>query len=295
MSFRKFLIVALPLLLLPLVAAAQKAWQSAAPASSADQDPVLKKAELFLRNYFAWGPDYKLKLGPLRPATDAGFYTVPVELTFNDQTSAGEVYVSKDGKTLVRGDMFEMAVDPFAENRAKLHTEGNPAQGAADAAVTVVEFGDLECPTCRATEPSVKFIKEQYKIRFVFKDFPLKSIHPWAETAAIGARCAYIQSPDAFWKVHDALYENQDAIKTENITDNLVQFATGAGLDVAAFKACLSSNDAKKAVEKNRDDGIALDVNSTPTFFINGRPVVGGDLNTIEHLIDFETAGHAAK
>ena len=271
---------------------AQTSKTPATPQSSvaADQAPLLKTTEAFVRDLYGWGPDYKLKMGPLKESDAKDFYEVPIEINFNDQMDSGEVYVSKDGKTLFRGEMFDMAKDPYAEDRAKLHTEGNPVKGPADASVTLVEFGDLECPNCRALEPILATIFEKYKVRLVFKDFPLEQVHPWAKTAAIGGRCAYIQSPDAFWKVHDSIYANQDAISPENVWDKLAEYAQGAGLNADTFKTCMSSDQAKDAVESNQKDGFALNVTGTPTVFVNGRPVAGLGLNALQEMIEFELA-----
>ena len=281
-------------LLISLPYAAQKLTIAGSPqaAKLADQAEILKSTEAFLRNLFGWGDDYKLKLGPATqsPATD--FYRVPLLVTVKDQTDEGEVYVSKDGKTLLRGEMFDMSTDPFASNRTKMHAAGNPSKGPAAAPITVVEFADLQCPHCREADEAVKGLVDQYKVRLVYKDYPLNSIHPWAETAAIGARCAFMQSPDAFWKVHDAIFTNQDVIVADNVQEKLAEFAMQAGLNVSAFKTCMSSPEAKKAVDANHDDGVELGVDSTPTSFVNGRPVVGGDIGSIQHLIEFESGAH---
>jgi len=262
-----------------------------APSSVApDQAQILKTTEDFVRDLYGWGPDYKLKVGPLKESDAKDFYEVPIEITFNDQMDNGEVYVSKDGKTMFRGEMFDMAKDPYAEDRAKLNIEGNPVKGPADALVTLVEFGDLECPNCRALEPILAAIFEKYKVRLVFKDFPLEQVHPWAKTAAIGGRCAFIQSPDAFWKVHDAIYANQDTISPENVWDKLTDYAQQAGLNVDTFKTCMSSDQAKQAVEANQKDGLALNVTGTPTVFVNGRPVAGLGLNALQETIEYELA-----
>jgi protein-disulfide isomerase len=263
------------------------------PAASPDQAAILKSTESFLRNLFAWGSDAKVDLGPLQPSVSPDFYNVPVRVTVNGQTDAGSVYVSKDGKTIFRGDMYTTSADPYADDRAKIHLADTPSRGPADAKVVVVEYSDFECPHCRELYENLKTVEPAYpQVRFVFKDYPLVQIHPWAETAAIGARCAYMQSPSAFWKVHDAIFENQDVISPENVWDKLVGFATDAGLDPAAFKSCLSSDDAKKAVDADRAEGDALGVQSTPTVFVNGRPDVGGDKALLEQFINFELAAH---
>jgi protein-disulfide isomerase len=280
---------------IPCTAQAPAAASSAPAAAQApippEQQRLLGSTEAFVRQLFAWGPDVKVHVGPLGPSAAPGFYTVPVQITVDDQVQGGEVFVSKDGKTLLRGDLYDMSTDPFAANRAKIHIEGNPAMGPTDAPVTLVEFADFQCPHCRELHEALKTIEvNRPQIRIVYKDFPLTDIHPWAQTAALGGRCAFDQSPDAFWKVHDAIFDNQDVISAENVWDKLVEFATQAGLNADTFKACLSSPDAQKAVDANRAEAIALSVDSTPTIFLNGRPIVGGDAASLTHYIDYELA-----
>ena len=270
--------------------------KAAAPSTNqsatVSDETLLKTTEAFVRNLFGWGPAFKLKIGPFKPSTSADFYVVPIEVTFNGRTDTGDVYVSKDGKTLFRGEMFDMATDPYADERAHLHVEDNPVKGPTDARVTLVEFGDFECPNCRALEPILKDVFEKYKVRLVFKDFPLEQVHPWAKTAAIAGRCAFKQSPEAFWKMHDTIFANQESINPENVWDKLVEFAGQAGVNTNAFKSCMSSPDAAKEVEANQQDGLGLNVNSTPTVFVNGRPLVGGDAAALSQLIEFELASH---
>ena len=265
-----------------------------APAPTPEQAKLLKSTEKFVRDLFAWGPDFKVQLGPLAPAVSPDFYIVPLSVTFNNQTDTGIVYASKDGKTLLRGEMYDTLASPFADNLAHIHLENNPSIGPSNAAVTVVEFSDFQCPHCLLLYKSLKTIEPKYpQIRIVYKDFPINQLHPWAETAAIGARCAYMQSPDAFWKVHDQIFDNQDVISTENVWEKLVAYATQAGLNAETFKTCMSSSEAKQAVEANRQDGIALSVTSTPSIFVNGRPLVGGSQATLEQYINYELSAHA--
>lgn len=303
MSCRNALLGAVALLLTAVPAVGQAPKPAADPqpaatvapavATSPENEALLKSTETFVRKLFAWGPEIKVKLGPLAQSTAADFYVVPVEVTLNDQKENGEVYVSKDGKTLLRGEIFDMHADPFADNAAKIHLEGSPSKGPADAKVTVVEFADFECPHCRELYESLQAIETKYpQVRFVYKNFPLTQIHPWAETAAIGARCAYEQSPEAFWKIHNAIFDDQDVISPENIWDKLVSYASQAGLNADTFKACLSSAGAQKAVDAEHGEGVAVGVNSTPTVYVDGRPLAGGDPQTLVQYIDFELAAH---
>jgi protein-disulfide isomerase len=275
------------ILLVPALQAQTPEQASASP----DQAQLLKSTEAFVRNLFAWGPDYAVKLGPLAPSPSPDFYQVPLTVTIHEQSDTGTVFVSKDGKTFLRGEMFNMATNPYAENVKKLHLEGNPSIGPANAKVTIVEFSDFQCPHCRELYEGLKtLLPEHPDVRFVFKDYPLTQIHPWAETAAIGARCAFIQNPAAFWTVYSQIFDNQDLLSAENIWDKLNQFAAQANLDPDTFKSCLSSKEAKDAVENNHREGETLNVNSTPTVFINGRPVAGGDKPTIIQYLTYESS-----
>jgi protein-disulfide isomerase len=275
----------------PGVARAQTpAATTTAPAPTADQAKLLKNTEAFVRNLFAWGPDFVVKLGPLGPSPSADFYQVPLSVTVHDQTDTGTVFVSKDGKTFLRGEMFDTSLNPYAENLKKLRLDGDPSMGPANAKITMVEFSDFECPHCRELYENLKTLLPQHpEVRFIFKNYPLVQIHPWAETAAIGARCAYIQNPDAFWKVSGLIFDNQDVISAENAWDKLNEFATAAALDQGTFKSCLTSKEAKDAVDNDRREGDSLSVNSTPTVFINGRPVAGGDKSTIVQYLTYES------
>jgi protein-disulfide isomerase len=201
--------------------------------------------------------------------------------------------VSKDGKTVLRGDIFDLHKDPYAGVRDHLNAAGNPSVGPENAPVTLVEFADFECPHCREFSDDFASIKQKFpQVRLVYKDYPLTDIHPWAESAAIGARCAFMQSPAAFWKMHDTIFKNQDNITPDNAWDSLNAFAKDQGLDADAFKTCMSSPEAAKAVEANRADALALGINSTPTVYVNGRPVVGGDPATVTQFIQYELNAH---
>ena len=253
-----------------------------------EQAQLVHTAEAFIRNLFTWGPEYKLKLGPLGPAPSPDFYAVPFQVTYEGKTEGATFYISKDGKDFIRGEMFDTSANPFAANLAKLHIDGEPSKGPANAPVTIVEFADFECPHCREVHVALKSVEQKYpRIRLVYKDFPLSQIHPWAETAAIAARCAFQHSPQAFWKMHDLIFDSQDTITPDNAFDRLVAYAGQIGLNAASFEACMASPGAKQAVDANRADGVALEIESTPTMFINGRRLVGGDADTFEQYIQF--------
>jgi protein-disulfide isomerase len=218
-----------------------------------------------------------------------------LKVTFSGQSDNGVVFVSKDGKTFVRGEMFSTSKDPFAENRAKLKPDSDPSKGPADARATMYVFSDFQCPHCRQFYLAMKSIEPKYSsLRIIYKDFPIVSVHPWALTAAVGARCAYMQKPAAFWTLHDMIFEDQDVISSENVWEKIVDFAGRAGLDKEAFRACLSAIDPQKQIETDVMEGQTLNINSTPTVFINGRPIPGGDAGSVQQYLDYELGIQAA-
>src|ERR1700680_3987969 len=159
----------------PRVGYAQASQVPAQPS----EEQLTQTVEAFLRNYFAWGPSFQVKLGPFADASAPGFYEVPVHVTVGGQSDTGLVYVSKDGRFLMRGELHEIKIDPFAENRARLHIAGNPSRGPENAAITVVEFSDFQCPHCAELYRTLKELEPRYpQVHFVFKDFPLTQIHP---------------------------------------------------------------------------------------------------------------------
>jgi len=139
-------------------------------------------------------------------------------------------------------------------------------QGPADAPVTLVEYGDYECPYCGRAYPIVKEVQAQLgdRLRFVFRNFPLTQLHPHAEHAAEAAESADAQGK--FWEMHDTLYEHQRALDDTH----LLQYAEALGLDREAFRADMTRHARAERVREDFLSGVRSGVNGTPTFFING-------------------------
>jgi protein-disulfide isomerase len=171
-----------------------------------------------------------------------------------------------------------------------------PTLGDPHAPVTLVEYADFECPVCRNLHDVLKGLLPNYagKVRLVFKDFPIEQLHPWARTAALAGRCAYRQNPTAFWKMFDLIYDNQELISASTAWTKMTDFATEARLDSEAFKGCMASQEAAAAVNASRANGQLLEVNSTPTVFVNGRRLVGADPHLLEQYINYELAKSTA-
>jgi protein-disulfide isomerase len=155
------------------------------------------------------------------------------------------------------------------DDRALLHvpvTERDHAQGPASAPVTLVEYGDYECPHCGRAYPIVKQVQEALgpHLRFVYRNFPLREVHPHAQHAAEAAEAAAVQN--RFWEMHDLLFEHQRALDDAH----LQQYAQSLGLDEARFTDALTSHAFAATVRHDFTGGVRSGVNGTPTFFING-------------------------
>ena len=145
-------------------------------------------------------------------------------------------------------------------------SEADHAAGPDDAPVTLVEYGDYECPYCGMAQPIVKKAEEDLgsKLRFVFRNFPLAEAHPHARLAAQAAEAAGAQGK--FWEMHDTLFEHQDALDVED----LLAYAESLGLDTAKFERDLEAPAYVKRVRDDFRSGVKSGVNGTPTFFMNG-------------------------
>jgi protein-disulfide isomerase len=145
-------------------------------------------------------------------------------------------------------------------------TDRDHSLGPPDAPVTLVEYGDYECPYCRAAHQVVKTILHSMhdRLRFVYRNFPLTTVHPHAALAAQAAEAAALQ--DAFWKMHDTLYDHQDAL---DLVD-LGQYAVAHGLKLDQFVADMASEEVMNRVKEDFHGGVHSGVNGTPTFFLNG-------------------------
>jgi protein-disulfide isomerase len=151
--------------------------------------------------------------------------------------------------------------------------EGDHAQGPADAAVTLVEYGDYQCPYCGHAYPIVKALQQRLgdRLRFVFRNFPITEIHEHALHAAEAAESAgALGGEPAFWAMHDAIYEHQQDSSASLTDRKLVQYAATLGIDATRVASELASGAREARVHADFMGGIRSGVNGTPTFFVNG-------------------------
>jgi len=185
-----------------------------------------------------------------------------------------------------RGNTVAAAPTRDPNQRFVVDTEGDPAKGADDATVTIVEFADFRCGYCRRfLEQTITPLLDTYgqDVRFVYRDYPILGND--SVSAAFAGECAMQQ--DKFWEFHDLMYANQDNLTTEAFT----QYATDLGMDVDAFLVCLDSDEAAAMVQRDYEAGQTLGVSGTPTFFINGKMLVGAQpYQAFAQIIDDELA-----
>jgi len=266
------------------------AQQPAAP-----QSPLQKNIETYLRRSFALGPDVQITVATPTEIGNSGLLEANIDVKTAQGSDKVKMYITKDGRYLLRGELSDLSKDPLAENTSKLDLSKSPVLGDTKATVTIVEFADFECPVCRNLHDALRGLLPNYpQVKLIFKDFPIDAIHPWARTASLAGRCTYQQDPAAFWKFYDYIYDKQDLVSAANVYDKVVDFAAQANLNRDVFKACLASPQATAEVDASLANGNLLEVRSTPTLFINGRRIVGADPHGIQQYIDYELAQQKA-
>ncbi|HTB17346.1 MAG TPA: thioredoxin domain-containing protein [Bryobacteraceae bacterium] len=257
-----------------LLCASQLTW--AAPGKGALDKTTFEK---YLRHLELFRGDVTFKIDDAQPSKYLpGFSEVLVHLIFNNAEKDELFYISADGQSILRGDVFNLGKSPFQSNLDKLTVTDQPSFGPADAPVTIVEFGDFECPDCKMEAPILRHdLVEAFggKVRVYFKNFPLESVHPWARAAAITGRCVYQQGQPAFWKFYDWIYENQDQIMVENLNSKVLAWASENGVDAAKLGQCVDTKATEPEVNRSIAEGHALGIGGTPTLFINGRKIGG--------------------
>ncbi|MFZ0799653.1 MAG: thioredoxin domain-containing protein [Terriglobales bacterium] len=270
----------LVLLLICLGCSAQSPSASSAPAAE-----ITRAVERQVRAHYSLPPDVKVILGPLRSSEFANYDALTVTFASPAKKQEFEFLLSHDHKTLLRMTKMDLTVDPYADIMKKIDVSGRPTRGNKDAKVVVVNYDDFECPFCSRMHATLfPGIFKEYgdRVLFIYKDYPLEEIHPWAVHAAVNANCLGAQNIDAYWDYADYLHGNQHAISGEKGRDGqnteLDRLATlqaqKHNLDIAKLQACVKAQD-EKAVRTSMREGDNVGVEATPTMFVNGQKLDG--------------------
>ena len=233
------------LLILPVLAALAGAQQkpAASPAASKPEAhaplPSEETVNGFLQHMFGFDSSISWKIAGIKPAEAEGLAEVNVVVSGPQGSQSQKFYVTPDGRHAVIGEILPFGARPFDPMKRELEKGMNgPSRGAADSPVTIVEFGDLQCPHCKDTQPILeKLMAENKNVRLVFQNFPLP-MHDWAAKAAAYADCVGQSSNDAFWKFIASVYLAQTEITAANADQKLTGFADGAGVKGAEIAAC---------------------------------------------------------
>jgi protein-disulfide isomerase len=261
------------------------------PKSTAPLDKV--RLEAYVRHLLAVIPEVQVKIDDPKSAGTSDLQEVDVHFTYQGRSQDETFYITKDGQHIVRGVVYNLGQNPFQEDLEKLKTSGAPSFGPAMAPITLIEFGDFECPNCKEEAKTLREnVPSQFptQVHVYFKDFPLEQIHPWAKPAAIAGRCIYKESPAAFWKFHDWIYDHQTEILPDNLKTQVMDFAkTEPEIDALQLGHCIDTKATEGEVDASLAEGRALHVDATPTLFVNGRRLVGNyPWQNIEQIINGE-------
>jgi protein-disulfide isomerase len=254
--------------------------------------PTEATIDAFLKQMFGWNQDLTWKIAEIKPAEAAGFAEVAAVFSTPQGQQIFRMYVTPDQKFALTGDMVPFGAQPFAAAAAQLKSASGPSHGPADAPVTIVEFGDLECPACKAAQPNLKkLLDEEPKVRLVFQNFPLESVHKWALLGAKYTDCMSRESNDKTLQFISTVYEHQGEITLETADAKLKGYVKEVGGNPDTVAACVAKPETEKQVRESIDLGTKLGVSSTPTFFINGRKVIGFGGSTpyevVKAIVDF--------
>jgi protein-disulfide isomerase len=187
------------------------------------------------------------------------------------------VLLTRDGKHLIMSELYSLAVDPKQQALRTIKLQDVPTQGPANAPVTIVEYADLECPTCARMNDFLETqVVPRYgnKVRIVFKEYPLP-MHDWSMTAAIANQCAYEMNPASYVPFRTAIFRNQQLINITNLRETLLSYGEQAGLDRVKLAGCLDAKSSYPRIQRDVAEAKRINVDRTPTMFINGRMIVG--------------------
>jgi len=258
--------------------------------------PTMEEVEASMKRSFGYDPGVTWQIYEIKESSIPGLAEILVSM--NKQQPV-HLFLAPGAQTAIAGQMIPFGPDPFAPARANLKGAFGPSRGGQNPPIEIIEFSDLECPHCKVAQPVLaKLFADFPQLRFIFQQFPLPaSMHPWALKAAQYADCAGQTDKDAFWKYVDSIFENQGGIALATADDKLKELATGVGLDAQKISTCAASPETDARIKKSQALGATLEVNETPTVFINGRRVPGIaniPYENLKQLVQFEI-DHAGK
>jgi protein-disulfide isomerase len=254
-------------------------------AQSASPD-LTRKIERQVRSYYKMPAEISVTVGAPSPSTDFPNYdSVVVTVDSGAKKQDLTFLVSKDRSSMMRMTKFDLTKDPLAETMSKIDVNGRPTRGAKASKVVLVNFDDFECPFCsRMHQTLFPEILKEYgdRVTFIYKDYPMLELHPWAMHAAVDANCLAVQSSDAYWDFADYIHANQHEVNSEKTAGARLEAVDRLtllqgqkhNLDTAKLQSCIKAQD-ESAVRASLKEGDAVGVDATPEAFINGEKIDG--------------------
>ncbi len=236
--------------------------------------------------------EWSMRIVRAGPAPVPGLVQADLEVALGSaNVRSQKIFLSENGRHYIIGNLFDTETDMDQVRFKSIDFSRSPSKGPEKAPVTIVEFSDLQCASCKNAHFALENDKivESYKgkVRLVYKNFPLMRVHPWAFQGSVGALCAYRQKSQAFWSMINELYAKQAEVNVDNIREKLMASAQALKLNMPAFQTCFDTQATASDVSRDLAEGNALGISSTPTFMVNGRLVVGyPGAASLKRLID---------
>ena len=266
-------------LLILAMAAGCKAQTTAPPPNDS---ALTRRIEVLVRSKFNVPPDYNVMLGQRKPSNIPGYDSLSVLFVHGAKNTPVDFLISTDNTKLARLETFDLVKDPSFN----IDVANRPVRGNPEAKVTIINFDDLECGYCaRMHQTFFPNTVNHYKglLKFVYKDFPLEEIHPWAVHAAVDANCLASQNGDVYWSYVDYLHSHGEEIngtdrdikKSFEALDRIArQEGTLGKLDSAKLDGCIAKQD-ESQVRTSAHEAESLGLEGTPAMFINGERIPG--------------------
>ena len=262
-----------------------------------EKQSAFNKAELetYLRHLWVIPQTLGVSIGDPKPSDVPGLDEIRVTITQGQASQVVLLYATKDGSEILQGNAYDVNFNPFKKDLDKLKTQFQPSLGTPGATVVLVMFSDFECPYCKVEAQMLRqnlISNYPTQVRLYFIDFPLDKLHPWAKAAAIAGRCVFHQDPASFWDYFDWIYGHQETITADNLKSIVNIWSKGRkDIDTLQLNGCIDGKETEKEVEAEQAKGKELELEGTPTLFVNGRRIPNSmDWASLKATIDNEIA-----
>jgi len=267
----------------------------AAGSAQSDKKSAFDKAylELYVRHLWILLPTDTVTVGDPKPSDVPGMQEIRVKIARGPASGEELLYVTKDGTRILQGNSFDVTNNPFKKDLDKLKTSFQPSLGTPGAPVVIVLFSDFQCPHCKVEATMLRQnLTSTFptQVRLYFIDFPIENLHPWARAAANAGRCVFHQDPGSFWEYYDWIYGHQETITVDNFKQIVSIWAKDRkDIDTLQLTGCMDSKETDKEVTAEVAKAQELEINGTPTIFVNGRRVPNSvDWPSLKAMIDNE-------